>query len=118
MMRRDFVGQLAMAAVAGNVGTIGPTATNASDAWRAEFPALDQQINGKPLVYLDTAATSLRPRSVIDALSRFYAHDNANPGAALHTLARRANAALESARATVASFIGAEDPLEVVFTRG
>ena len=87
-------------------------------AWRAAFPALTQEVNGKPLVYLDTAATALRPQPVIDAISSFYARENANPGAALHTLARRANAALEGARATVASFIGANDPLEVVFTRG
>jgi len=88
------------------------------DTWRAAFPALQQEINGKPLAYLDTAATALRPQPVIDAISNFYARDNANPGGALHTLARRANAAMEGARSTVASFIGAADPLEVVFTRG
>ena len=89
-----------------------------SDAWRAAFPALRQEINGKPLTYLDSAATTLRPQPVIDAVAAFYGNENANPGSALHTLARRASAAMEGARAAVASFIGATDPLEVVFTRG
>ena len=88
------------------------------EEWRAEFPALAQQINGQPLVYLDTAATSLRPRAVIDAIARFYETENANPSGTLHTLARRANDRYEGARATVARFIGAGDPLEIVFTRG
>jgi len=88
------------------------------EQWRSEFPALRQQINGQPLIYLDTAATALRPRRVIDAVARFSEYDNANPGAALHTLARRASEHLEGARRTVAHFIGASDPLEVVFTRG
>lgn len=108
-----------MAAVAARVGS--PSAVplgQAAGEWRDSFPALRQEINSKPLTYLDTAATALRPTPVIDAITSFYTHENANPGAALHTLARRANAALEGARATVASFIGASDPLEVVFTRG
>lgn len=88
------------------------------EEWRAEFPALAQHVNGKPLVYLDTAATSQRPRAVIDAIARFYETDNANPSGTLHSLARRANDRYESARATVGRFIGAVDPLEVVFTRG
>ena len=86
--------------------------------WRKEFPALDQQVNGHPLVYLDTAATAMRPREVIEAVADFYRHDNANPGGTLHTLARRANDRFIEARRTVAQFIGASDPLEVVFTRG
>src|SRR5262245_2810526 len=117
MLRRDFLGQMAMAAVGVGVGG-SVTHQRSSGTWRAAFPALNQQINGKPLAYLDTAATALRPQPVIDAISSFYARDNANPGGALHTLARRANAAMEGARATVASFIGCDDPLEVVFTRG
>lgn len=88
------------------------------DPWRAAFPQLRQQVNGHPLVYLDTAATSLRPQPVLDAMLGFYSADNANPGAALHTLARRSFAALEAARRAVARFIGSADPLEVVFTRG
>jgi selenocysteine lyase/cysteine desulfurase len=87
-------------------------------SWRDQFPTLRQQVNGRPLVYLDTAATSMRPRRVIDAVTRFYEIDNANPGPALHTLARRASHHLEGARKTVGQFIGASDPLEVVFTRG
>jgi cysteine desulfurase/selenocysteine lyase len=110
---------MAMAAIAGRArGLSGAATQSAPEQWRAAFPALTQEINGKPLAYLDTAATALRPQPVIDAISSFYARENANPGGALHTLARRANAAMEGARATVASFIGATDPLEVIFTRG
>lgn len=121
MMRREFLGVAtglagtASAVLGGRSAGAGPT--SAPD-WRSAFPALAQRIEGYPLVYLDTAATALRPQPVIDAISRFYGTDNANPGGALHTLARRSNAALEGARAAVASFIGARDPFEVVFTRG
>ena len=119
MMRRGFLEQMAAAAFATSVRALPGASTQGSpDAWRAAFPALRQEINGRPLAYLDSAATTLRPQPVIDALSSFYASANANPGAALHTLARRAHASLEGARATVASFIGADDPLEVAFTRG
>ena len=86
--------------------------------WRRHFPALAQSVNGRPLAYLDSAATAQRPDAVIEAISAFYRQDNANPGRTLHTLARRANEAYESARHTVAGFIGATDPLEIVFTRG
>jgi cysteine desulfurase/selenocysteine lyase len=81
-------------------------------------PALAQQVSGHPLAYLDNAATTLRPREVIDAIVRFYERDNANPSAALHTLARRAAAAQDEARARVARFLNAADPREVIFTRG
>lgn len=119
MMRRDFLGHVALATIASNARTLPSLETQSSpETWRAAFPALRQEINGKPLAYLDTAATALRPQPVIDAISSFYARENANPGATLHTLARRASAAMEGARATVASFIGSNDPLEVVFTRG
>src|SRR3954447_17855908 len=70
--------------------------------WRDDFPALSQRVNGQPLVYLDSAATTHRPKVVIDALVDFYSHDNANPGSALHTLARRAYARYEEARSVVA----------------
>ena len=83
----------------------------------ASFPALRQQIGGRPLTYLDSAATTLRPQAVIDALADFYATDNANP-APVHTLARRAASRLAAARQTVARFINAPSPNEVVFTRG
>jgi cysteine desulfurase/selenocysteine lyase len=93
-----------------------PTAPVAQ--WRSHFPALTQSVGGRPLVYLDTAATSHRPRQVIDAIAGFYERDNANPSAALHLLARRANDRYDAARSRVARFIGATDPLEVAFTRG
>jgi cysteine desulfurase / selenocysteine lyase len=86
--------------------------------WRRHFPALAQSVEGRPLAYLDTAATAQRPDAVIEAITRFYRQDNANPGRTLHTLARRADEAYEGARRAMAGFIGAADPLEVIFTRG
>jgi cysteine desulfurase/selenocysteine lyase len=88
------------------------------EAWRSHFPALANTVDGRRVVYLDTAATSHRPRQVIDAITAFYETENANPSATLHALARRANTRYDEARATVARFIGAADPLEVAFTRG
>jgi cysteine desulfurase/selenocysteine lyase len=85
---------------------------------RAEFPALAQVVNGNPLVYLDSAATSQKPRAVIEALDSYYAHDNANVHRGIHELSRRATIAFEGARAKVASWIGAADPSEIVWTRG
>jgi cysteine desulfurase/selenocysteine lyase len=89
-----------------------------STTWRAEFPALTQLVNGHPLAYLDSAATTLRPRAVTDAMRQFDAIDNANPGAALHTLARRAADSYATARTRVARFLNASTPSEVVFTKG
>ena len=85
---------------------------------RDDFPALHQQVNGKPLIYLDNAATTQRPKIVIDALSRFYARDNANVHRGLHALSMRATDAYEGARARVAKFINAAAPEEIIFTRG
>ncbi|GIV17647.1 MAG: cysteine desulfurase [Armatimonadota bacterium] len=85
-------------------------------AIRADFPILQRRVNGHPLVYLDNAATSQKPRQVIDALLHYYEHTNANVHRGLHTLAEEATEAYESARAKVARFIGAE-PQSVVFTR-
>ena len=85
---------------------------------RTEFPALAQVVNGNPLVYLDSAATSQKPRAVIEALDSYYTHDNANVHRGIHELSRRATVAFEGARAKVASWIGAADPSEVVWTRG
>ncbi len=85
---------------------------------RSDFPTLHQQVNGKPLVYLDNAATAQKPRMVIDTLSRFYEHDNANVHRGLHALSNRATEAYEGARARVAKFINAADPAEIIFTRG
>jgi cysteine desulfurase/selenocysteine lyase len=86
-------------------------------ARRAEFPALDQQVYGQPLCYLDSAATTQKPRAVIDAISRYYERDNANVHRGVHALSERATKAFEGARATVARFLGAE-PRDVVFVRG
>ncbi len=85
---------------------------------RDDFPALHQQVNGHPLVYLDNAATTQRPRVVIDTLSRFYERDNANVHRGLHALSMRATDAYEGARARVAKFINAAAPEEIIFTRG
>ena len=86
--------------------------------WRAAFPVLNQMVNGRPLAYLDSAATTQRPIAVLDAIVDFYRQDNANPGATLHTLAQRAHAQYEGARQTVAQFINASQPEEIVWTRG
>lgn len=84
---------------------------------RADFPLLDQHIHGKPLVYLDTAASAQKPRAVIEAMTRFMTTDYANVHRGLYTLANRATAAYEGARATVAAFLRAQTD-EIVFTRG
>jgi len=83
-----------------------------------DFPVLDQLVNGKPLVYLDSGATSQKPRQVIAALDAYYAHDNANVHRGLHALSMRATEAYEHARTRLAQFIHAADPAEIVFTRG
>ncbi len=85
---------------------------------RADFPILDQRVEGHPLIYFDNAATSQKPRQVVDALMRHYTSDNANVHRGLHELSRRSTEAYESARATVAGFLGAESADEIIFTRG
>lgn len=85
---------------------------------RADFPALHQEIHGKPLVYLDSAASAQKPRAVIDRLSEFYAHDYANVHRAIHTLGERATRAYEGAREKLRRFINAASPRELVFVRG
>jgi cysteine desulfurase / selenocysteine lyase len=95
-----------------------PLGTSDVKRWRADFPALDQQIDGHRLTYLDSAATTQRPTAVLDAMMDFYRHDNANPGSALHSLARRAYERYEGARRTLAAFLNAAEPEEVVWTRG
>src|SRR5271168_2284098 len=87
-------------------------------ALRNDFPILDQKVHGKPLIYFDNAATSQKPRQVIDALVHFYERDNANVHRGIHELSNRATAAYEAARARVARFINAQSPDEIVFTRG
>ncbi len=86
-------------------------------AIRSEFPLLKRQINGKRLVYVDSAATSQKPQSVLDAMDNYYTTQNANVHRGVYTLAEEATSAFESARARTAKFIGAQDPHELVFTR-
>jgi cysteine desulfurase/selenocysteine lyase len=85
---------------------------------RAEFPILHQMIGEYPLVYLDSAATSQKPRRVLEAMDAYYVRDNANVHRSIHTLAQRATEAYEAARARIARFLGASESREVVFTRG
>ena len=85
---------------------------------RKDFPALDQTIHGKPLAYLDNAATSQKPRAVLDVLSEYYERDNANVHRGIHELSRRATVAFEAAREKVASWINAPSTAECVWTRG
>ncbi|HNU52456.1 MAG TPA: cysteine desulfurase [Verrucomicrobiota bacterium] len=87
-------------------------------ALRADFPILDQRVNGWPLVYLDNAATTQKPESVLAALAGFYRADNANVHRGAHTLSQRATDAYEGARERVARFLNARSAEEVVFTRG
>ena len=84
---------------------------------RADFPILRRRVNGRPLVYLDNAATTQKPQAVIDALVRYYSTSNANIHRGLHTLAEEATAAYEDVRRQTAGFINAASPREVIFTR-
>jgi len=86
--------------------------------YRRDFPCLQQEANGKPLVYLDSAATSQKPQAVIDAISRFYETSYSNVHRGAHMLSERATDAYEGARSRVASFINAADSREIVFVRG
>ena len=87
-------------------------------ALRQDFPILNQQVHGKPLMYLDNAATSQKPRKVIDALVHYYEHDNANVHRGIHELSNRATAGFEAARTRTAKFINAPSAEEIIFTRG
>jgi cysteine desulfurase/selenocysteine lyase len=87
-------------------------------AIKPDFPILGQEVNGHRLVYLDNAASSKRPRAVLEALDRYYERDHANVHRGIHELSTRATQAYERARATVARFIGANEPDEIVFVRG
>src|SRR5436305_13997645 len=88
------------------------------DRVRNDFPILKQTVHGKPLVYLDNAATAQKPQAVIDALVRYYSEDNANVHRGAHLLRERASRAYEEARVKVQRFINAADAHEVIFTRG
>src|SRR2546421_2296047 len=85
---------------------------------RADFPILRQPIRGKPLVYLDNAATSQKPQAVIDAVTRFYSSENANIHRGVHFLSERATLAYDAVRERVARFLNASSAREIVFTRG
>src|SRR5580698_9634382 len=87
-------------------------------ALREDFPILDQQVHGKPLIYFDNAATSQKPRAVIEALVHYYEHDNANVHRGIHELSNRATASYEAARTRAAKFINAKSADEIIFTRG
>ncbi|HEX8782483.1 MAG TPA: cysteine desulfurase, partial [Steroidobacteraceae bacterium] len=120
--RRDL-GRMAFGALLGGGST--PKSSSAATSrtvgvsrWRADFPALNQTVSDEPLAYLDSAATTQRPAPVLAALQDYYRHDNANPGRTLHALARRAHEDYEGARRTLAGFINARDPDEVVWVRG
>ena len=95
-----------------------PTPRFDAEAARADFPALHQEVNGRPLVYLDNAATSQKPQVVIDRLRAYYEQENANIHRGVHFLSQQATDAHEAARHAVAAFINAEDDAEVIFTRG
>jgi cysteine desulfurase/selenocysteine lyase len=85
---------------------------------RQDFPILRQEIHGQPLVYFDNAATTQKPRAVLDALQHYYVHDNANIHRAVHLLGERATRAYEEARRKVCRFLGAAEPREIIFVRG
>jgi len=89
-----------------------------AQAIREDFPVLSQQIHGRPLVYLDNAATSQKPRAVIDAISRYYLSDNANIHRGVHQLSERATYAYEDAREKVRRFLNAAHTAEIIFVRG
>src|SRR5213080_5624770 len=85
-------------------------------ALRADFPILHQKVHGQPLIYFDNAATSQKPRMVLDALRNYYERDNANVHRGIHELSNRATAAYEAARARTARFINARSAEDIVFT--
>jgi cysteine desulfurase / selenocysteine lyase len=116
--RRQFLSTCAAAGTIGGASIGRGEAQNAEQQmWPSTFPALQQRINGYPLSFLDSAATTLRPKSVIDALVEYYSTDNANPSP-VHTLASRAADRLSGARQTLARFVNAADPTEIIFVRG
>jgi cysteine desulfurase/selenocysteine lyase len=85
---------------------------------RADFPILDQQVHGHPLIYFDNAASSQKPRVVIETVSHYYERDNANVHRGIHELSNRATAAFEASRLRVAKFLNAKTDNEIIFTRG
>src|SRR5436305_9356761 len=87
-------------------------------ALRRDFPILDQKVHGQPLIYLDNAATTQKPRAVLDTLRNYYEKDNANVHRGIHELSNRATTAFEAARQRTAKFINARSADEIIFTRG
>src|SRR5574337_973516 len=85
---------------------------------REDFPVLRQQIRGKPLVYLDNAATSQKPKQVVETIEQYYLTENSNVHRGIHLLSERATKAFEGARAKVARFLNARDAREIIFVRG
>jgi cysteine desulfurase/selenocysteine lyase len=104
-------------AVSGNLNTVSPVVERIGSA-RADFPALAQEINGNPIAYLDSAASSQQPASVIDRVAEYHRHDHANVHRGVHTLSHRATEAYEGARDSVVRFINAASRSEIVFTSG
>jgi len=115
-----FVDQAGAPAAAADVPKVSNSAHPPFDvhAVRRDFPILSERVNGRPLVWLDNAATTQKPQSVIDRLAYFYAHENSNIHRAAHELAARATDAYEGARSKVARFLGAASAEEIVFVRG
>ena len=85
---------------------------------RSDFPVLNQLVNGKPLIYLDNAATTQKPKQVIDSIVNYYQYANANIHRGIHTLAERATAEYEASRKSLSTFINSPSPEQVIFTRG
>jgi cysteine desulfurase / selenocysteine lyase len=98
--------------------TAAPTPALGVERLRKDFPILSRRVRGKPLIYLDNAATSQKPRAVIEAVSRFYGSENANIHRGVHYLSERATVAYEATRERVARFLNAPSPRDIVFTRG
>ncbi|HVK40278.1 MAG TPA: cysteine desulfurase [Candidatus Kapabacteria bacterium] len=88
------------------------------EAIRAEFPVLDQQVRGRQLVYLDNAATTQKPRQVVEEIARYYYEDNANVHRGVHTLSQRATKSFDAVRRKVREFVNAADEREIIFVRG
>jgi cysteine desulfurase/selenocysteine lyase len=101
--------------------TVSPLKTQPLMNWaalRSDFPILDQKVHGQPLIYLDNAATTQKPKAVLDVLRRYYERDNANVHRGIHELSNRATTAFEAARARAARFVNARSADEIIFTRG
>lgn len=118
--RRDFLSTFAGAGMAGVLRFPAARweALDGSAPWRRAFPALNERVRGYPLIYLDNAATTHRAQAVLQAEMEYYWHANANPASSMHELARRAGERYEAARQTLATFLNAPDPAEIVWCRG